>query len=162
MSRRAAWRLESLGFDQVFDYVAGKLDWLSSGLPVEGTNAAAPTLGAMARRDVPTCRLDDRVSDVSKRLGSDPTMPCVVINDHRIVLGLLRSESVRAGDSKTVEELMLSGPVTFRPNAALDEIDRYLRDHTLRYALVTTSDGELIGLASSDEIRSQLPEPSSG
>ncbi len=32
MSPRAAWRLESLGFD----YVAGKADWMASGLPVEG------------------------------------------------------------------------------------------------------------------------------
>jgi CBS domain-containing protein len=80
----------------------------------------------------------------------------VVINDHRIVLGLLRSDAIEANGSRTVEEVMLSGPVTYRPNATLEEVDRYLADHHLGYALVTTSDGALVGLASADEIRSRL------
>src|SRR5438309_12115020 len=33
MSPRAAWRLESVGFSEVSDYVAGKNDWMSAGLP---------------------------------------------------------------------------------------------------------------------------------
>ncbi|MDP9404293.1 MAG: rhodanese-like domain-containing protein [Actinomycetota bacterium] len=33
MSPRAAWRLEHLGFAQVYDYVAGKVDWMAAGLP---------------------------------------------------------------------------------------------------------------------------------
>jgi rhodanese-related sulfurtransferase len=37
MSPRAAWRLESIGFTEVHDYVAGKADWGSAGLPLEGT-----------------------------------------------------------------------------------------------------------------------------
>ena len=36
MSPRAAWRLESIGFEQVYDYVTGKADWGSFGLPLEG------------------------------------------------------------------------------------------------------------------------------
>ena len=51
---------------------------------------------------------------------------------------------------------MLSGPVTFRPNGALEEIDRYLTDHKLGHALVTTPDGELIGLASADDVHRLL------
>src|SRR6266851_66135 len=45
MSPRAAWRLESLGFGEVYDYVAGKLDWMAAGLRTEGTNAAHPRAG---------------------------------------------------------------------------------------------------------------------
>jgi hypothetical protein len=30
MSPRAAWRLESIGFGQVYDYAAGKADWGSA------------------------------------------------------------------------------------------------------------------------------------
>src|SRR6266511_4403171 len=37
MSPRAAWRLESMGFAEVYDYVAGKADWGAAGLPLEGT-----------------------------------------------------------------------------------------------------------------------------
>ena len=37
MSPRAAWRLEAAGFAPVYDYVAGKSDWLAADLPFEGT-----------------------------------------------------------------------------------------------------------------------------
>ena len=40
MSPRAAWRLESIGFTRAYDYVAGKADWGSFGLPLEGTKGA--------------------------------------------------------------------------------------------------------------------------
>ena len=36
MSPRAAWRLEGLGFEKVFDYVPGEADWFASGLPRDG------------------------------------------------------------------------------------------------------------------------------
>jgi len=34
-SRKAARRMEELGYRQVFDYEAGKMDWKEAGLPVE-------------------------------------------------------------------------------------------------------------------------------
>jgi len=34
-SPTAARRMESLGYDRVYDYAAGKLDWRQAGLPVE-------------------------------------------------------------------------------------------------------------------------------
>src|SRR5438046_1961615 len=37
MSPRAAWRLEAAGFGPVYDYAAGKADWLAADLPVAGT-----------------------------------------------------------------------------------------------------------------------------
>jgi CBS domain-containing protein len=53
---------------------------------------------------------------------------------------------------------MISGPVTFRPNVALEEIDRYLTDHKIGHAVVTTPEGELIGLASADEVHRRQGE----
>jgi CBS domain-containing protein len=85
-------------------------------------------------------------------MATDPTGPCPVVNDQRIVLGLLRSDAFNADGTKTAEEAMISGPVTFRPNVALEEVDRYLTDHKIGHALVTTSEGELIGLARADDI----------
>jgi CBS domain-containing protein len=159
MSPRAAWRLESLGFGRVFDYVGGKLDWLSAGLPVEGASAGAPSLGTVARRDVPTCRLEERLDVVRERMGAGPSMPCVVVNEQRIVLGLLKASALEGDPSRTVEEVMRSGPSTFRPNVSLREIDQYLHDHELDFALVTTSDGELVGLASADDVRRAMDHP---
>jgi CBS domain-containing protein len=158
MSSRAAWRLESLGFASVVFYKPGKLDWVSAGLPVEGTAAGSPNLGTVARRDVATCRPGEPISAIKARMASDPTSPCPVVNDHRIVLGLLRSDAIRANGAKTVEDAMISGPVTFRPNVALEEVDRYLTDHKIGHAVVTTPEGELIGLASADEVHRQQAE----
>jgi CBS domain-containing protein len=152
MSPRAAWRLESLGFTGIFVYAPGKLDWVSAGLPVEGTAAGIPNLGTVARRDVVACRLSDQLSAVKASLTSDPTSPCPVVNDHQIVLGLVRSDAIKADGAKTAEEAMLSGPVTFRPNVALEEVERYLTDHKIGYAVVTTPEGELIGLVSADQV----------
>jgi CBS domain-containing protein len=158
MSPRAAWRLESFGFTSVFDYAPGKLDWVSAGLPVEGTAAGIPNLGTVARRDVVTCRLDEQLSAIKARMASDPAGLCPVINDHRIVLGLLTNDAIKANGAKTAEDAMVSGPVTFRPNVALEEIDHYLTDHKIRHAIVTTPDGELIGLASANEVHRRLSE----
>jgi hypothetical protein len=51
MSPRAAWRLEAAGFGPVYDYAAGKADWLAADLPFEGT---AKLAGEFARRCVAT------------------------------------------------------------------------------------------------------------
>src|SRR5205807_473692 len=61
MSPRAACRLDALGFAEVYDYVAGKADWLAHGLPVEGEQADAATAGRAAREEVVTCRPQDPV-----------------------------------------------------------------------------------------------------
>src|SRR5919197_56123 len=80
MSPRAAWRLESMGFAQVYDYAAGKLDWLAAGLPSEGSNARRPRAGDVARRDVPTCGLDERLGEVARRVWAAGWDACVVVN----------------------------------------------------------------------------------
>ena len=54
MSPRAACRLELLGFTQVYDYVAGKADWLAHGLPTEGEQAQIPRAKDVLRRDAVT------------------------------------------------------------------------------------------------------------
>jgi rhodanese-related sulfurtransferase len=69
MSPRAAWRLEDLGFEKVYDYVPGKVDWFASGLPKEGRLASLPTIGDSARRDVPTCAPAEKVENAWNRVG---------------------------------------------------------------------------------------------
>ncbi len=146
MSPRAAWRLESLRFQEVYDYVAGEADWFAFGLPMEGTNASIPHVGDRARRDVPTCRLDDALPDVMNRLSETGWDACPVVNDAQIVLGLVRLDGVDASAAATVEQSMESGPSTFRPDATLDQPLAYMRRHNVASVVVTTSDGRLIGL----------------
>ena len=80
----------------------------------------------------------------------------MVVNAQRIVLGLLKTDAIMAGGSKSVEEAMFAGPTTFRPNVSLEEIYHYLAEHQVQYAVVTTSEGELIGLAAADDIHERV------
>ena len=151
MSPRAAWRLESLGFTEVYDYVAGKVDWLAAGLPTEGANAQRPRAADVAARDVPTCRLDERLGDVSARVIEAGWDVCVVVNDHLIVLGLLRSAELSGDPDTLIEQAMRPGPSTFRPQVDIEEMARYMVEHDVPSSPVTTSEGRLVGLLRRDD-----------
>jgi CBS domain-containing protein len=146
MSPRAAWRLQSFGFIDVRDYVTGKLDWLAAGLPTEGTNAARPRAGTVARRDVPTCHLDERLGDVRKRVTAAGWDASVVVNEESVVLGLLRAKELQADPELPIEQAMRPGPSTFRPFVLIEEMAALMVEHDLPNAPVTTSDGRLVGL----------------
>ncbi len=146
MSPRAAWRLESLGFTQVFYYVAGKADWLANGLPVEGKLKSVPRIGAAARRDVPTCRLTDRVGAVRERVRAAGWDRCIVVGEAGVVLGLLRGKALDVDPETPAESVMQEGPSTFRPNLTVAEMAEYMQERRIGHALVTTSDGKLVGV----------------
>jgi CBS domain-containing protein len=146
MSPRAAWRLESLGFGDVYEYKVGKLDWLAAGLPTEGTNAQKPRAGALARKDVPTCRLDERLGDVRARTEAAGWEAAVVVNSERVVFGLLRSKELAADGDQLIAQVMRPAPSTFRPYVLATEMAKTMIDHKLESSPVTTSDGRLVGL----------------
>jgi len=146
MSPRAAWRLESLGFGEVYEYKVGKLDWLAAGLPTEGTNAQRPRAGALARKDVPTCRLDERLDDVRRRVQAAGWEAVVVVNAERVVFGLLRSKELGADGDQLIAQVMRPGPSTFRPYVLATEMAKTMVDHKLESSPITTSDGRLVGL----------------
>jgi len=146
MSPRAASRLESLGFEQVYDYVAGKADWGSAGLPLEGRNDSETRAGAHVRTDVPTCRLDDRLQNVCERLDQSGWDTCFVVDDQRVVLGRLGRRAIRGRGNVSAEEAMTPGPSTIRPSARLNEVVERMQRQKLNNLPVTTSDGRLVGL----------------
>ncbi|HEV2027692.1 MAG TPA: CBS domain-containing protein [Candidatus Dormibacteraeota bacterium] len=146
MSPRAAWRLESLGFVEVYDYVAGKLDWMAAGLPTEGTNAAHPRAGEVSRKDVPTAQLEERLGDVRERVRASGWDAVVVVNGQRVVFGLLRSKELDKDPDLTMEQAMRPGPSTFRPYVSIKEMAENMTAHMLENSPVTTLDGRLVGL----------------
>jgi hypothetical protein len=143
MSARAASRLISLGFVHVYRYQAGKADWFASGLPREGKEARVPRVSDVAKRDVATCRLDERVADVRNRVGDEPL---IVADADRIVLGLVSRDALTSDAATPIEQVMDSAPVTFRPNVRAGDVPDYFKKQGVRYAIVTTSDGVLVGL----------------
>jgi CBS domain-containing protein len=130
----------------VYDYTAGKLDWLAAGLPTEGEAAGRPTAATVARRDVPTCHLEESLRHVRERVRAAGWDACVVVNEERIVMGLLRVEQLGRDEDLTAESAMRPGPSTFRPNVAIAEMAELMAKRDLPNAPVTTSAGELIGL----------------
>src|ERR671932_1780986 len=145
MSPRAAWRLESLGFSEVYDYKEGKLDWLAAGLPTEGTNATKPRAGDVARKDVPTCSLSEKIGSVAKKVAAAGWNACVVVNEEQVVLGLLREAQLAEDPDQLVEAIMRPGPSTFRPHVSIQEMAHYMLHHDLPSSPITTSDGRLVG-----------------
>ena len=145
MSARAASRLTGLGFT-VYRYQAGKMDWFAAGLPREGSDANVPRIADVAKRDVPTCQLGERIGDLRDRLRANGRKPVVVVDADRVVLGLVGPDGLSGDPAAGVEDVMDLAPVTFRPNLRVGEMPEYLKKQRIQHALVTTNDGILVGL----------------
>ncbi len=152
MSPRAAWRLESLGFQRPVDYVPGKQGWYEENEPRQGKAEEEIWLGDVANSDVPTCSLKDHVGEIRDRVRAASRDTCVVVNEHGVVLGLLRKKALDANPDVTAEAAMESGPSTFRPNVTLAELLKFMRERNIKTSsLVTTLGGKLIGVISRDD-----------
>jgi rhodanese-related sulfurtransferase len=152
MSPRAATRLELLGFD-VYDYALSKVDWMAHGLPVEGTAAERPAALSFVRHDLATCNLDDPVEEIRQRIDSSPYGFALVLAD-RVVLGRVRwSRLEDAPSDASAEELMEPGPSTTRPHTGAGELANGLQRRGANTAILTTPEGELVGVVS----RADLP-----
>jgi CBS domain-containing protein len=161
MSPRAASRLESIGFTQVYDYVAGKADWGSAGLPLEGENGSETRAGAHVRTDVPTCRLGDRLQDICEQLDESGWDTCFVVDDRRVVLGRIGRRAIRGRADVSADEAMTLGPSTIRPSARLRDVVERMERQKLTNLPVTTSEGQLVGLVlrnNAERAASQLSE----
>ena len=143
-----------MGYQRVYDYVAGKKDWGSYGLPHEGTNVPERTAGDIAHRDVPTCTLDENLSDVRERVRRAGWDTCVVVNEERVVRGRLGRRSIAADGDESVERAMTPGPSTVRPSIGADALLERIRGRNLTSFLVTTPDGRLVGLALRSDLES--------
>lgn len=125
---------------------------MSAGLPIEGTNALHPRAGETARKDVPTCGLAEKLGDVRARVEAKSWSAVVVVNEERVVLGLLRSKELALDGAQPIEKVMRPGPSTFRPYVSLHEMLHFMVDHKIDNAPVTTSDGRLVGLLLQEDV----------
>jgi predicted transcriptional regulator len=135
-----------MGFANVFDYVAGKQDWLANGLPSQGKRAESPRIGDLAAKDVPTCSLNEPVGRVKERAVKAGWDLAVAVSEHRIILGLLRNEQLAGSPEHTVEQVMQPGPSTWRPNLSIGRMMAHAQRYQLHHLMVSTSDGVLVGV----------------
>ena len=152
MSARAAWRLETLGFEQVYRYQPGKDDWLVARLPMEGRQAGIVRAADVARADVPTCGVKDRVTELARLVAEGDWPLALVVNERRIVLGRLRPVDLGQDQDGLAEAIMLDGPKTIRGTMAASDVGPWLDERRVRGVLVTTADGELIGYLRRDDV----------
>jgi CBS domain-containing protein len=153
MSPRAAWQLEAMGFGDVSDFVDGKIEWISHGLPLEGTGPHFPVAGEIADRDaVLTCRIGDRLGDVARALDTVTHDYCVVLNDHDIVLGRMRKRNLHGPADTEVERVMESGPTTVRASEPAEGLLERMRNKNVPAVIVTTKKGRLMGAVTQESL----------
>lgn len=143
MSPRAAWRLERLGYGPVYDYAAGKVDWMAAGLSTIRADSSQPRALDVADRAPPTCRPDQPVSEV---VGSAPPRTLIVINDEGIVLGWFRAGASAGEGTARVEDVMEPGPATVRANEPLPPLLERMAGRQVNEIIVTTPEGRLLGV----------------
>jgi predicted transcriptional regulator len=144
MSPRAAWRLEALGLGPVYDYTAGKVDWLAAGLPTERAGPAPPRVSLTMETDVPTCAPDELAASALERARAAGWGISVALNDAGVVQGRVTVETT-APPGASVSEVMEPGPATVRANEDLAGALERMRRRRVATLLVTTPEGRLLG-----------------
>ena len=132
---------------EVYDFTAGKVGWLASGLPREGANTDVLYAGDVVDPDPPTCALTATAGEVIAQLADGRYGFCLVVNDHGIVLGRVRRSKLSETDEEaTVADVMEGGPSTVRANVRADDLVGRLAKRDLKTAVVTTPAGALLGV----------------
>jgi CBS domain-containing protein len=127
--------------------VPGKVDWLARARPGEGQVEATVTAVKVARHDVVTCGLGDRVGDVLARVEASPYGFALVTTGDGTILGRPRASDMREADPELpAEQVMEPGPSTVRPDVPAQELAERLAKRDLRTAILTTPEGRLIGV----------------
>jgi CBS domain-containing protein len=131
----------------------GKVDWLAHNLPVEGDKADAPIAGHVMRDDAVRCRPTDRVADVRDLIERSPYPFALVTSDDRTLLGRAPLSALdRASSDRPVWDVAEPGPKTFRPHVSAGRVAEVLADKGLRWAIVTTPEGRLLGVAAREDL----------
>jgi CBS domain-containing protein len=137
----------------VYRYAAGKVDWLSAGLPSEGELANELRIRDIVHHEVATCRLDQRIGDL--HLSDDL---CVVVNEAGVILGDLRGKALESDPTTPVEQVMDPGAATYRPNVSVQEFIHQVIDSGAKRVLVSDGEGHLIGWITRQDAERALDE----
>ena len=152
MSPRAACRLATLGFGDIYDYVPGKVDWRARGLPLEGEKASEPRAFDFVRDDAVTCSLTDRVTQVRERVDASPYGFAFVVSECGVLLGRLRRSALQTDREVSAEDVMEPGPSTVRADTPPADVLERLRRRDLRTAVLTTPEGVLMGIVRREDL----------
>jgi Mg/Co/Ni transporter MgtE len=96
---------------------------------------------------VVTCRLTDPVGGIARSIADSPYGFALVVSTSGVLLGRVRASALNVEPDTHVEQVMESGPSTVRPDTPADQLAQRLRDRDLKTAIITTPEGELLGVA---------------
>jgi len=155
MSPRAACRLDTLGFKEVYDYMPSKADWMARGLPLEGEKAGEPRAIDIARTDVVTCGLQDTIWAVHDRVTQSPYGFAFVLGPGDVLLGRLRRAPLEDNPDAKAQDVMETGPSTTRPDIPPDKVLAKLQHADLTTAVLTDPEGRLLGIVRRSDLSSR-------
>lgn len=144
MSPRAAWRLEAAGFGPVYDYAAGKIDWIAADLPFDGSAALA---ARFTRRGVATADESTAAGEALRLLDAQGFGPVPVLNRAGVVMGAAYRDALASapGGART-GTVMRSGVSTVRPSEDAAALAQRMTQAGVTRVVVTRPDGTLVGL----------------
>ena len=114
--------------------------------------------------ELPTCGLDEPVGQAGARAAERGYSVCPVVNEKRIVLGVVSKRDWDSDPTASAEQLMDPAPTTLRPSDSLEKAKQMLDKSDRSAVFVTDSDGRLLGAffgVSNNEAagrKQQLPE----
>ena len=130
----------------------GKVDWLAHNLPVEGERSDAPIVGRVMHDDAALCRPTDRIADVRESIERSPYPFALITTDDRTLVGRAPSSALDPASDGPVWDVAEPGPKTFRPHVSAAKVAGVLADKGLRWAIVTTPEGRVLGVASREDL----------
>lgn len=150
LSSRAAARLASMGFDEVYDFVDSKVAWFAEGLPSDGlVNDEARAISRL-HTDVPCVGPDAALRELTD---IDSKWEVIAVtNDRDVVLGSVRREADGFAPDTSVSAVMQPAPPTVRPSIPLRELAQSMDKNGEEFLIVTKLDGRLMGLVRRSEI----------
>ncbi len=111
---------------------------------MEGTDPQGPIVADAITVDPPTCGPEDTVGHARSLLGDSTQV--VVVNERRVVLGVMRQESWDSPDEPAVADVMRLGPSTVRPGSLLAPLIERMQARDSESVLVSDPEGRLIGV----------------
>jgi CBS-domain-containing membrane protein len=140
----APHRLEAAGLGPVYDYAAGKTDWLAADLPFEGT---AQLAGMFTRRSVATTGERTPAGEALRLLDTQGFGPVLVLNPAGVVMGAAYRERLESAPAQAeVGTVMRFGVSTVRPSEDAAALAHRMGHAGVTRVVVTRSDGTLVGL----------------
>src|SRR5262249_21223018 len=98
-------------------------------------------------------RPTDRIADVRDLIERSRYPFALVTSDDGTLLGRAPASALDRASEQPVWDVAEPGPKTFRPHISVEQVAAVLVDKGLRWAIVTTPEGRVLGVASREELK---------